>query len=475
LLLAVVVVSALLGGCARRSLRLPETQVLVVEQISGDPVPGVEVEVVLDSAGRKEGRTLIRAETDESGLVTVPAQTLERIRSISWQFRWGAEPTRFELVLDAPPAAFPGKENSHVFKIAAPREGYIIDGHRRGDCSNLFTVENSLEGIRIVLEQPASYLDCEKPGIRHAEVLKIGEREINARDYDAFTPEDARRLGERVAEGMASLPGHVPLDAPEVVEYVTSLVERLVRASDDPQASFDVVVIDTAAADLVALPSRRIYVYRGLLAEVESEAELAGLLAGRIGAVLARQGTEAFSAALAGVESLLRRGKLKPEILEYPARFRGAVAEAGLGGARYGLLGWDASWRAEADLLGVQYCWKAGLAPGGLAEYYERRRSTPAGERAPAFDPLLQGDESLEELARWARQAAAYFLIPRSDLLESSDEFLRMKAALSKLPPAPGDPAALVAALGELMDEQQLTLQLEELRRITNERPGLPW
>ena len=74
-------------------------------------------------------------------------------------------------------------------------------------------------------------------------------------------------------------------DDPELAEYVDRIGQRLVAHSATPKKTFTFTLLDSPDINAFALPGGAIYVNRGLLAYLDNEAELAGVLAHEIGHV----------------------------------------------------------------------------------------------------------------------------------------------------------------------------------------------
>ena len=71
--------------------------------------------------------------------------------------------------------------------------------------------------------------------------------------------------------------------------YVESVAKPLAAASERPNLPWTFRVVDDPQVNAFALPGGYIYVTRGILAHMNSEAELAGVLGHEIGHVTARQ------------------------------------------------------------------------------------------------------------------------------------------------------------------------------------------
>ena len=76
-------------------------------------------------------------------------------------------------------------------------------------------------------------------------------------------------------------------DNPQLQVYVNRVGQRLVTDSDDPGVAFTFTVVDSPDINAFALPGGFVYINRGLLAYLNNEGELAGVLAHEIGHVTA--------------------------------------------------------------------------------------------------------------------------------------------------------------------------------------------
>ena len=92
------------------------------------------------------------------------------------------------------------------------------------------------------------------------------------------------------AEQLIAMSGGVYRDA-GLARYLRSVGVRLVAAAGQPAARWSFTVLDTPETNAFALPGRRIFVTRGMLALVGDEAELATVLGHEIGHSLAGDGT----------------------------------------------------------------------------------------------------------------------------------------------------------------------------------------
>ena len=97
------------------------------------------------------------------------------------------------------------------------------------------------------------------------------------------------------AEQLVAMSGGVYHDA-ELARYVRTVGTRLAAATGQPPGRWSFTVLDTPEPNAFALPGRRIFVTRGMLALVGDEAELAAVLGHEIGHSLAGDGLTPESA-----------------------------------------------------------------------------------------------------------------------------------------------------------------------------------
>src|SRR3954463_4290030 len=78
-------------------------------------------------------------------------------------------------------------------------------------------------------------------------------------------------------------------------EYVTGVGMKLAQASERPGLPWHFTVADVPAVNAFALPGGYIYITRGILAYLDDESQLAGVLGHEIGHVTARHAAQAYT------------------------------------------------------------------------------------------------------------------------------------------------------------------------------------
>ncbi len=156
-------------------------------------------------------------------------------------------------------------------------------------------------------------------------------------------------------------------DNPKVSAYVQRLGESLVAKSELAGQKFTFTVINSDIYNAFALPGGYVYVTRGLLALMSSEAELASVIGHEIGHVTARHTAERISRTQAAniFTSILGIGVA---VLTGSGDAGNLAAQATGSGAAVWLAGFSREQEFEADKLGVRYMAAEGYDPREAAD-----------------------------------------------------------------------------------------------------------
>lgn len=171
-------------------------------------------------------------------------------------------------------------------------------------------------------------------------------------------------LGEQASpEFVKGYGGQVP--SPELTGYVRQIGMNLARKSKRPGLPWEFNVVDSAVINAFALPGGKVFISRGLLAKLDNEAQLAGVLGHEIGHVTAKHINDqmarqtAFNSLLTGLGAATRGTNDQwLRILGTGTRVGGTVF----------LLHYNREQEHEADVLGVRYMAEAGYNPMGQVE-----------------------------------------------------------------------------------------------------------
>lgn len=162
------------------------------------------------------------------------------------------------------------------------------------------------------------------------------------------------------------------LDDVEVEDYVSSIGQRMVAVSHQPDRPFEFFVINNPQINAFALPGGYIGIHTGLLLTAETESEFASVMGHEIAHVTQRHiaqlfGTQGRSMAL--VLGSLLLGALaassSPQMAE-------AAIVSGQAGAIQQQLGYSRAFEREADRMGLQLLERAGFDPSGMPVFFTR-------------------------------------------------------------------------------------------------------
>ena len=103
-------------------------------------------------------------------------------------------------------------------------------------------------------------------------------------------------------------------DDAQLQQYVNEIGQRLAKASHRPGLDYRFLVVDTPEVNAFALPGGYIYITRGILSYLNSEAELAAVLGHELGHVTARHSVQQISATTAANIGVNILGIFVPEI-----------------------------------------------------------------------------------------------------------------------------------------------------------------
>ncbi len=146
-------------------------------------------------------------------------------------------------------------------------------------------------------------------------------------------------------------------------DYVQDLGSRLAAKSERPELQWTFRVLDDEIVNAFAAPGGYIYVTRGILSHLNSEAELATVLGHEIGHVTARHSANQMSK-----QQLMGMGLAVGMILEPAVAAWSDVAQAGLGLAA---LKFSRDDERQADKLGLRYMVGAGYDPYQAPEVFD--------------------------------------------------------------------------------------------------------
>jgi len=151
----------------------------------------------------------------------------------------------------------------------------------------------------------------------------------------------------------------VYLEKPELRAYVSSVGEQLAAKSARPAIEYHFELLDTPIVNAFALPGGFVYITRGILAQMNSEDELAAVLGHEIGHVAARHGASQISKAY-----VAQTGLIALSVLGGPGSST-AIGDLANLAVSLALQGYSREHERQADEMGVRYETAAGFNPTG--------------------------------------------------------------------------------------------------------------
>ncbi len=228
------------------------------------------------------------------------------------------------------------------------------------------------------------------------------------------------------------------VEDPSIVGYVNKIGQRIVREYESPPFAFKFYVIKEDVYNAFASPGGHVFIYSGLLAAMENEEELAGLLGHEIAHVLCRhiskrieQSKRIGLVTLAGVLTGIFLGG-NPDL-------SGAITTGSLAAGQSLALKYSREDERQADQVGLKYLAKAGYGPEGLLTMLKKIREKRwfGSEQIPSYvttHPAIE--ERMAYLDTWV-ESHPEWKTPTKE--QASADFHKMQTKLIALY---GDPSS---------------------------------
>jgi predicted Zn-dependent protease len=202
-----------------------------------------------------------------------------------------------------------------------------------------------------------------------------------------------RQTAQEVRESIGLYPD------PRTAAYVEALGRRMAAATERPGLPWQFGVLNDASVNAVALPGGPVFVTRGLLTHLNSEAELAAVMGHEIGHVTARHSVSQISKAQAAEFALGLGTIIQPELQQW-----GLLTGIGL---QLLFLKFSRDAERQADELGFRYMVGQGYDPRGMASAFSMLQRVGEGRgagRLPEWlsthpDPQARAQAALERIA----------------------------------------------------------------------------
>ena len=162
----------------------------------------------------------------------------------------------------------------------------------------------------------------------------------------------------------------------KLTAYLHEMCQRIGKISHRPHLTYHFRILDASVVNAFAVPGGYVYFTRGILASLNSEAELAGVMGHEIGHITARHSAKQYSKAQLAQVGLIGLGMALPE---------GFSSLTGLAQLGVGMLflRFSRDNERQADNLGVEYSSKVGYDASQMANFFETlERMNPGSDRS---------------------------------------------------------------------------------------------
>jgi predicted Zn-dependent protease len=190
--------------------------------------------------------------------------------------------------------------------------------------------------------------------------------------YIYLTTKEERELGDKLLIYVKK--NYVLIEDPLIVNYVTRIGQQIVAQLPAPPFDFHFYILKEDVYNAFAAPAGHVFINSGLLAAMETEEELAGILAHEIAHVLCRHISKQIErsqkialATLAGV--------LTGIFLGGSPTAAGAISTSSIAAGQSLALKYSRENETEADEVGLKYLTKAGYGGGALLKILQKIRA----------------------------------------------------------------------------------------------------
>lgn len=283
----------------------------------------------------------------------------------------------------------------------------------------------------------------------------------------------------------------------ELQAYVERLGQKMAAVGDRPELTYTFTIIDSPDINAFALPGGYIYVNRGLITFLTSEAQLAAVIGHEIGHVTGRHAVRQQTAA--------RSGKVLGAVVTVASVFATGTNVLGDTAGLFGgalISGYGREMELEADELGAEYMYRAGYDPAAVLEVIGVLKNHEdfmkrTANRGPAYHGLFathpRNDTRLQEAvskvgtldqSKLVAVAAADFRNNTEGLVvgpsaqnlagvEARNRYYQSLLNYTMVFPQDWSWSETTTTLNAFAPEQKATLQVEVQRLQQNKEPRL--
>ena len=242
-------------------------------------------------------------------------------------------------------------------------------------------------------------------------------------DFVTMTESQEIKLGNRYHKEITK---QYPLyDNPKLQSYINDIGQRLAAKSHRRHLDFKFYLVDSPQVNAFAIPGGHVYITRGIMAYMQDEAQLAGVIGHEIGHVTARHGVrQNAQSQLAGILSTaVAIGTGNGDAAKLSSSLSGALVR-----------GYGRNHELESDRLGAEYLAKSGYDPRKMIEVVgilkdqelaSRERALAEGRQPRSYHGLFATHPRNDTRLRKVVIAADKFQTPQQKIT-NADKFMRL-------------------------------------------------
>ena len=187
---------------------------------------------------------------------------------------------------------------------------------------------------------------------------------------------------------------------PSVTRYVQEVNNRLAAVSDR-NLPFEIEIINSSVPNAWAMPGGKMAINRGLLTELNSEAELAAVLGHEIVHAAARHGAKSQERGM-----LIQGGMLATQIAAQGSEYGSLIAGGAMLGAQLVTTKYGRGAELESDLYGMEYMHRAGYNPQAAIDLQQTFVRLSKGNEKSWIDGLFASHPPSQERVARNRETA---------------------------------------------------------------------
>ena len=239
--------------------------------------------------------------------------------------------------------------------------------------------------------------------------------------FDMFSAQEEVQAGQQASTQVSRQLPILPETDPITI-YVQRLGRQLAAHAPGEKWPYSFHVVNQKEINAFALPGGPVYVNLGTIQAADNEAELAGVMAHEIAHVAARHGTRQAT-----------RGEID-NLATIPLIFMGGWTGYGIRQAAsvlvpVGFLKFSRGFESEADMLGLEYMYKAGYDPTSFVDFFEKIETLEKrkpGTMAKVFSTHPMTDDRI----RNAQKNIQEILVAKPEYVVNTSEFNDVKNRL---------------------------------------------